>query len=205
MEPSAEFSVRESTPADVDAIVETITTAFFNDPTWGPVFTDVDQRATQAGAFWRLVVTSAQRYPWMLVTGGVESAALWIPPGGTELDDAEAAGFESFLVTTAGASIAQGILDILERFEAVHPTEPHFYLSLFATHDRYRGAGFGMRLLRENLARIDALGAAAYLESSNPANDERYRSVGFTEHAKITIPSGHVVTGMWRPARMPLS
>jgi hypothetical protein len=51
------------------------------------------------------------------------------------------------------------------------------------------------------LARIDALGAAAYLESTNPANNGRYHSAGFAPRAEITMPTGHVVTTMWRPAR----
>ena len=36
-----------------------------------------------------------------------------------------------------------------------------------------------MGLLAENLQRIDAEGAPAFLESSNPANDHRYERLGF--------------------------
>jgi hypothetical protein len=56
-------------------------------------------------------------------------------------------------------------------------------------------------LLKEISRALTALGAAAYLESCNPANNERYQSVGFTSRAQITIASGHVVTTMWRSAR----
>ena len=58
-----------------------------------------------------------------------------------------------------------------------------------------------MGLLAQTLARVDAEGAAAYLESTNPANNERYRRAGFEPRAEIAMPSGHVVTTMWRPAR----
>src|SRR5882757_4089648 len=136
--------VRVSAPADVDAIVATITTAFFDDPLWGPAFPDRIRRAQQASAFWRLLVTSAQRYPWLFVTENVESAAVWIPPGGVELTEPEQDGFDGFLVGISSRSIADGILAIVEDFEAARPTEPHFYLSLLATHDDHRGAGLGM-------------------------------------------------------------
>jgi GNAT superfamily N-acetyltransferase len=192
---------RIATPADVDVVVATMTSAFFDDPMWGPAFPDVERRAAQASAFWRLLVTSAQRYPWTLVTDHVESAALWIPPGGTELTEAEEHGLEDFLVGIAGRSVADGILAIFERFEAARPDEPHFYLSLLGTHGDHRGAGLGMGLLRESLARVDALGLPAYLESCNPANDARYAGVGFVPRAEVTTPAGHVVTTMWRPAR----
>jgi GNAT superfamily N-acetyltransferase len=194
-------SVRPATAADVDAVVAAVTTAFFDDPLWGPAFPDVQRRAEQASALWRLFVTSALRYPWTLVTAGVEAAAVWIPPGGTELDEQEQSGFGPWLVDVTDPAVAEGVLAIEELLEAARPREPHFYLSLLATHADHRGSGLGMGLLRDSLARVDALGAAAYLESSNPANDERYRRVGFVDHGEVTVPSGHVLTTMWRPAR----
>ena len=195
------FPARSATPADVDAIVDTLTTAFFRDPLWGPAFPDEQRRATQAAAMWRLYVTSALRYPWTLVTPGVEAAAVWIPPGGTELTPREEDGLEGLLTTGAGPGVAKSILEIYDQLDAAHPDEPCFYLSLLGVHDDHRGKGLGMGLLAECLARIDTLGAPAYLESSNPANIDRYRSVGFTPRDTITIATGHVVTTMWRPAR----
>ena len=60
-----------------------------------------------------------------------------------------------------------------------------------------------MSLLRHDLALIDEEGAAAYLESSNPANDERYESVGFHKIGQFEAPDGGpVVSTMWRPARL---
>jgi GNAT superfamily N-acetyltransferase len=82
-----------------------------------------------------------------------------------------------------------------------HPRQPHYYLSLFGTHSDHRGKGLGMRLLAENLSRIDSEGMPAYLESSNPANLKRYESVGFAERDELVAPSGAVVTTMWRPAQ----
>jgi GNAT superfamily N-acetyltransferase len=93
-------------------------------------------------------------------------------------------------------------MEVFEAFENAHPnTEEHFYLSLLGTDPLQRGRGIGMALLRETLARIDELGAPAYLESSNPANDERYESVGFERHGEFTLPAdGPTVTTMWRRA-----
>jgi GNAT superfamily N-acetyltransferase len=192
---------RTATPVDVDAIVSTMTTAFFHDPLWGPAFPDEQRRAGQAAAMWRVYATSALRYPWTRVTPEVEAAAVWIPPGGTELTPEEEGGLEELLTRTAGAEVAEAILTIGGQLEQAHPSEPCFYLTLLGVHDDHRGKGLGMGLLAESLARIDAQGAPAYLESSNPANLARYRSVGFTPRDTITIATGHVVTTMWRPAR----
>ncbi|MFE9809247.1 hypothetical protein [Streptomyces sp. NPDC005548] len=92
---------RAATPADIDAMVATLTTAFFDDPLWGPAFPDASQRAAQAAAMWRLHVTSALRYPWTLVTPGVESTAVWIPPGGVERTAPEEEGLEELLTQAA--------------------------------------------------------------------------------------------------------
>ncbi len=192
---------RVAAPADVDAIVDTMTTAFFADPLWGPAFPDVGRRAEQASAMWRLYVTSALRYPWTLVAEHARAAAVWIPPGGTELTAEEESGLEALLLDKAGPAATRGIMAICEQIEALRPTEPHFYLTLLGTHRAHRGRGLGMGLVAESLARIDALGAPAYLESSNPANDARYERAGFTARGRFTAATGHVVTTMWRPAR----
>ena len=56
-----------------------------------------------------------------------------------------------------------------------------------------------MALLADNLARIDAEGRPAYLESTNPANLERYRSFGFADRGTFTLgDDGPAVTTMWR-------
>ena len=193
-------SVRVATPSDIDGISDIFTSAFFEDPLWGPVFPDVTRRATQANAFWRQFVTSALRHPWTFITEPGQSAATWLPPGSDEFTAEDEDSFESFLVAIADQQIADNILAILKLFEESRPSEPHYYLSLLGTHKNHRGRGSGMALLRENLARIDALGAPAYLESTNPANNERYMSVGFRPHGSFIIPSGHTVTTMWRPS-----
>ena len=187
--------------AEVSAIVGTVTSAFFHDPLWGPVFPSERRRAEQASELWRFFVTSALRYPWTFVTEGAAAAAVWFPPGGTELTEYEQARLEPFLVGIVGRSGANEILAISEQFESARPAGPHFYLSLLATHADHQGQGWGMGLLRENLARIDALGMPAYLESSNPTNNDRYGSVGFAPQQELVMPSGQVVTTMWRPKR----
>ncbi|MFG2891836.1 GNAT family N-acetyltransferase [Streptomyces sp. NPDC048248] len=194
-------SARIAGPADVDAVVETLTTAFFDDPLWGPAFPDPGRRARQAAVMWRLFVSSALRYPWTLVTRNAESAAVWIPPGGSELtSEEEEDGMKGLLTGSASPEVAEGVLRICDQFAAARPSEPHFCLTLLGTHDAHRGKGLGMGLLAESLARIDALGAPAYLESSNPANLARYERAGFAAHGRITVATGHVVTTMWRPA-----
>jgi len=150
---------------------------------------------------WRVYVVSAQRYPWTFVTPDAEAAAIWIPPGGTELTADEACRIGELMEKAAGPEVAASVQEIEARFEAAHPAEPFFHLTILATHSGHRGKGLGMGLLAETLTRIDALGAASYLESTNLANNGQYQSAGFAPHGEITMRTGHVVTTVWRPAR----
>ena len=199
--PSGPVSARPATPADVDAITAAFTTAFFHDPVWGPVFSDESRRAAQSAVMWRVYAAAALRYPWTFVTPGVESAAVWIPPGGEELTAEEARRLSELIGEAAGPEAAAAASEIEERFSSAHPAGPFFHLTILATHASHRGKGLGMGLLAETLTRVDALGAAAYLESTNPVNNERYQNAGFEPRAEITMPSGRTVTTMWRPAR----
>jgi GNAT superfamily N-acetyltransferase len=193
--------IRLAVPGDADAIIAALTTAFFRDPVWGPVFPEESRRAGQMAAMWRVYATSALRYPWTFVTPGVEAAAIWIPPEGIELTPDDIRELDDLMEEVAGPEAAASAREIEERLGAGHPAEPFFHLTILGTHARHRGKSLGMSLLAGTLARIDALGAAAYLESTNPVNDQRYQSVGFEPRSEITMPGGQVVTTMWRAAR----
>jgi GNAT superfamily N-acetyltransferase len=199
--PSGPVRARQATPADVDAITAAFATAFFNDPVWGPVFPDESRRAEQSAVMWRVYAAAALRYPWTFVTPGAEAAAIWIPPDGEELTAAEEHRLHELMEETAGPEAAASAREIEARFAAAHPAGSFFHLTILATHAGHRGKGLGMALLAETLTRIDALGAAAYLESTNPVNNERYMNAGFEPRAEIIMPSGRIVTTMWRPAR----
>lgn len=130
------------------------------------------------------------------------AAAVWIPPGSSELTEAEEQRVEPLLRDLAGGKYPE-VVELVGRFEATHPRDQkHYYLSLLGVHPDFRGRGLGMQLLADNLSVIDGEGAAAYLESSNPVNDERYRSVGFERRGEFSTPDGaHTLATMWRAAR----
>jgi len=193
---------RRATAADADRVTEIITLAFAQDPLWGRALARPDGGDRHHAAFWRLFVEVALRYPWTCLTGGGEATSIWIPPGGTDMTPEQEQQLAGLAADCLGPA-ADDYVELLGRFEAAHPrAEPHYFLTLFGTHPDHRGQGTGMRLLAHDLELIDAEHMPAYLESSNPANNRRYASVGFEPHGEFSYPGGGpVVTTMWRPAR----
>jgi GNAT superfamily N-acetyltransferase len=193
---------RVATDADLDAVVNTIAVAFHDDPVWSWAFPDDDQRPAQFRRWWPLFVRSAlpQGFTWM--GAQAETVAVWTRPNVPELSDEALATIPALLDELLGAR-APVVLEGLLLFDAAHPhDEPHYYLGFVATHDDHRGRGIGEQLLAQNLALIDTEHTAAYLESSNPKNLERYGRLGFVPLEEFTLPdNGPTVTTMWRPAR----
>jgi ribosomal protein S18 acetylase RimI-like enzyme len=136
------------------------------------------------------------------IAGDFVAASIWIPPGGSELTDEGEQSVQQLIRSLAG-SRASDVLELLQRFDASHPSEPpHYYLTLLGTAPSHRGHGHGMALLAENLRRFDAEGIHTYLESSNPANDGRYEAVGYERVGSFTTPRGeHTVAMMLRSPR----
>lgn len=199
---NGQFTARRALPADAALVTDIITLAFANDPLWASAIAGPTGRTDHAALFWRLWVDGALRYRWTWLASDGAATSVWIPPGGTDLSPEQ----EVRLVELAREHLgnrADDFLDLVDRFEAAHPRgEPHYYLGMLGTHPAFRGRGIGMRLLAHDLELIDGEHLPAYLESSNPANDHRYVSVGFEAVGQIVYPaSGAVATTMWRAAR----
>lgn len=191
-----------ATRADIPAAVETLAQAFHADPVWSWAFPDPGLRLEQHRAVWGLVAAAALDYESAWLAGDCAAVALWIPPGKPELRPEDEERLEGTLAELLGDGAAR-VLETFERFEAAHPaTEPHYYLSLLGTSPDQRGRGLGMGLLAATLERIDAEGAPAFLESSNPVNTPRYERLGFAVCGEFELAEdGPSVTQMWRDPR----
>lgn len=195
--PSATLPVDILGPDDSVIAVEVIADAFSGDPTWSWA---LPQQAART-RFWEFAIAGALGYPWTFKTSDFRTVSVWIPPGGTEFSHDQEAQLPGLLAELVGTRAGDDA-ELMRRFDEAHPrTEPHYYLSLLGAHSEHRRFGLGMALLRDGLARIDADPMPAYLESSNPANNYRYESVGFKPIVSFQAPGeGPAVTGMWRPS-----
>lgn len=141
---SIKLNVGAANLNDATKVVDVIDNAFSSDPTWSWAFPDQEARRR----FWELQINGALRYSWVFKTTNFETISAWIPPGGTELSHEQEAQFPGLLEELVGSRAAD-VAKLIDRFDEAHPrTEPHYYLSLLGTHNKCRGLGLGMALLR---------------------------------------------------------
>jgi ribosomal protein S18 acetylase RimI-like enzyme len=124
-------------------------------------------------------------------------AAMWLPPG----VEPDGETLEALAMDNAPVERRADLGGVFERMGEAHPHEPHWYLPLIGVDPARQGQGIGAALLRHALARIDADGLPAYLESSNPRNIELYRRHGFEPTGTIQVGTSPPIVPMLRRAR----
>ncbi len=193
---------RAATRDDLAHVTQTLSLAFLHDPVWGVALARPDGSTDHHAAYWQIYVEGALRYTTVFMVDDASAVSVWIPPGGTDLTDAGEKAIDQLVRATLEPASVRAIFELWERFAANHPRdEPHAYLSLLATHPDHRGQGIGQRLLAEDLARWDATGMPAYLESTNPGNDHRYERAGFRRIGGFrAVLDDAPVSTMWRPS-----
>jgi GNAT superfamily N-acetyltransferase len=194
---------REAVERDVGAMLDSLVSAFADDPVWGGWgFPDRARAPEQRRATFGLWLRNALRHHCVRVTPDCESVAVWYAPAGTGSSDAEQHALETLARELLGGH-AEVFLAGCALLETAHPQrDPHYYLSLLGTRETHRGKGLGMSLLRKNLDALDAAGMPAYLESTNPANLSKYENVGFERIGIVDLPGGGPrVDLMWRAPR----
>ena len=193
------MKMRRGSTADLEAMIETTTRAFVDDPVWGRwAFPDRERAMEQRRAFFGLWIEMSLRDGWTFVTEGCEAVASWFSPGAGADSPADAERFLRLAHDLLGAQ-APLFLAGCAVIERSRPTaEPFHFLSLLGTHDAHRGRALGGALLDASLEIVDRDAAPAYLDSTNPANIPFYERRGFRRIGSYRLPEGPEIVQMWR-------
>jgi GNAT superfamily N-acetyltransferase len=191
---------RLATTADATVVTRILVDAFHDDPMWDAwAFPDPSTRRHHRETIFRILVEGAMRYPYVWLNADETAAAVWIPPGGTEMSAEQESRIDTVLRESLGDR-ADAVLHAFELFEQARPKDPHFYLTMLGTDPGHAGKGLGGRLLHSNLWYVDRAQMPAYLE----ARDELvpfYERFGFRLLDRFDLSDGPTVNAMWRAAR----
>lgn len=133
-------------------------------------------------------------------TPDLAGAALWIPPGEPKRTRADQLAELASLFPWVGSGMGRAYrIDAM--VEGHHPIEPHWYLEVLSVDPARQRRGYGSALLEPGLARCDAAGLPAYLETQREANLPYYGRFGFELRDVMEAPGVPPLWGMWREPR----
>lgn len=179
--------VRAATRDDEDAVHNVVLLAFATDPFARWAFPGAETYLAASPLLGRAFGGRAFDHGTVDVVveeRGAVGAAMWLPPG----VEPDFEGMQAVLAEHATEAVLNDMGGLGEQMAAAHPKEPCWYLPILGVDPAFHSRGIGSTLLSHAIARADAAGLPAYLESSNPRNISLYERHGFV--AMGTIQSG---------------
>lgn len=196
--------VRQATAADRGATAALLARAFIDDPAMAYLFRKDARRAAALSRFFAMIGRAdAVTDHWSLAldSAGVPvAAATWRPPGLWQTPTPVMLRLLPQLLATFGTALPRA-LALQGQLEAHHPHAPHWYLQFAGCEPAQQGKGFGGAAIRAQLARCDAAGLPAALETATPANLGLYQALGFVITDAFRIRGGPEFWTMWREPR----
>jgi ribosomal protein S18 acetylase RimI-like enzyme len=199
------LTIRTARAADLDDVTRVLAEAFAEDPVLAGFLPAGPRQPERRALLFAALLRSGPRPDGTVdvavdARGGILGAAVWEAPGGIPAHRTlrQAPTFLRAL-GIAGALRAATRLRALDR---ARPGLPHWRLAEVGVGAAARGLGVGSALLAHGLARVDADGSAAYLESSTARNRALYLRNGFAELGALTGLAGSRPVAMWRSARV---
>ncbi|VVB44987.1 GNAT family N-acetyltransferase [Beijerinckiaceae bacterium RH AL1] len=186
--------------ADRAAVVATLAAAFHDDPVMTFIFPDAADRRRRLPRLMAILFDGDGAHGARFMTEGGEAATLWRAPGQGALRWPEKLRHGLPWLHAAGLALPRA-LAVSAASDAAHPPEPHWYLHVVGCRPDAQGRGFGSAAIAPGLARADADGVAAYLETANPRNLPLYERLGFAVTHEWRVPRGPHHWSLLRPAR----
>lgn len=189
---------KTATIDDAPLVSRTLARAFDDDPMMRWFFPDDSSRDAGLGRYFTTLFT--RQYAHHGVCERTDAAAaFWVPPEGQEkaVPDAETIQELQDILGDRAPLFRDAVMAAAEH----SPQEPHWYLAVIGADPVAQGQGQGAALLRSGLAKADAAGLPACLESSKPSNLPVYEHFGFVVRGELELPGGGPV--LWSMRRDP--
>jgi ribosomal protein S18 acetylase RimI-like enzyme len=203
-------AVRLVTASEIPELAAVLARAFVRDPFYGYLAGGAPERSQRMRDGWSGLLRHASAgLRATYTTDDHAGVALWHPAG------YRGPGFVTSLrLVPAMTRLAGGFRRLREVSRAVaaleehrsrHVPGPHVYLSALGVDPERQGEGIGTALMGPELARADAAGHPAYLETATGRNVLLYERVGFAVVEELTLPGTDIHGWLMRRAPQPQS
>jgi ribosomal protein S18 acetylase RimI-like enzyme len=172
---------KTASPADAPAVLEVLNAAFAEDPIMDWMIRADARRTAMRRALFEVAVGDGV-IPLGHTYFSAGAVAAWVPPNASPPSPGilEQIRLLPKMVRITGWDRLTRLLAIMDAMPKHHPKmPPHFYLYFLGVDPAWRGKGLGSLMLEATLAKVDAVGAPAFLENSNPTNTRLYERHGF--------------------------
>lgn len=181
-------TIREAEAGDRSAVARMLGRAFADDPAMSYIFPDATARAERLPRLFALLFDS-DAVGMRLVAQDADAGTFWRPPGQAHVPMTAMLAQAIPLLTTLGIALPRA-LRLSHAIEAHFPAEPFWYLHIAGVDPARQGQGLGGASIRAGLARCDASGVPAYLETATQSNVRLYGKLGFALVDEWQVPKG---------------
>jgi GNAT superfamily N-acetyltransferase len=195
--PVAPPSPHTGSHMDDHGLLDTLITAFLEDPLYRWLYPDENTRPDALRDNLSLTLSLVRERGRVETTADGDGIALWTDPGVELLDDP--APFLELLDRWAPNRVEAALTGVAAC--GAHGRSTDAVLHVLAVRPDRQGRGVAGRLLAPTLARLDEQGTATYLESSNARNLRFYARCGFGVLGQVRVPDGGPTM---YPARRPV-
>lgn len=185
-----ERTIVEGSVANRTALVDTLAQAFQSDPAISWIFPDPDVRRHRLPMMFDFLVTGDIKAGLALRAEGDEGATLWRAPGQAHSSTWDMVKLTLPLLRTFGTALGRA-LAIATAIDAHHPKiNDYWYLHYAGVRPDHQGKGWGGALIRAGIARAQAEGKPAFLETATDTNIGLYQRLGFEVIDEWDVPNG---------------
>ncbi len=189
---------------DVEKATVTLTRAFHEDPLVQLIFPNPEERKRYSQVFWKFMIKDGVKYGEVYSpTSKIEGVAKWLPPrkehmgiwrtirsGGIKI------GIDLTKQKDERKYSPRKIEKITNNIVRIHKElmkEPHWYLACIGVDPDHQGKGYGSKLIKPMLERIEKTGYPVFLETNFEGNVGLYEHLGFDLIDETKIPETEIV------------
>lgn len=200
---AASPQVRPVEAQDVEALLGVFARAFLDDPFVGWVVRGGAGREQRAYAYFDLMLRRVSlARGGAFTTSDLAGVSAWVPPGAWPPSVGAQVAMLPQTLSFVGFARLGVVSEGAELMELQRPREPHWHLALLGVEPLAQRRGVGAALLADGLARADADGLIAHVETSVAANVPFYERAGFRRTHQLVLPGeGPMVWTLQRPPR----
>ena len=197
--------VRTVAEADAEQTIAGLTLAFATDPAVRSFYPDPRDHLTHFPEMMRTQIHSAIAVRSAHCVEGFRAATIWFPPENSDAEveagKARRRKMDALIQETACKDGNDDLFAALGKMGKFHLDAPHWYLLAIGVDPNHQNEGLGSLLMKHALPKVDAEGALAFLESSNPRNVPFYLRHGFEVMQVVQVGTSPTFTLMVREPR----